>query len=262
MTQSTTPPQHSTFSVSVPVGAQAHMQADIETLICLAANNFLLIESKEGRIAPESVAKVKRRWEGQNRPQVIEFLYDQLTQHELIVANLKTVNLHGECANNPLMLSSLLHGWKTLARETAVRTFCLPDAVVRKHLNDAPRVLELLDAPLSSILTMEQLQLEILARINRKQKQRLAREEGRKISGHSRNLSDTSQVVTPHRRVTSDGSVTAGMGGVKISPAPTSSHRHKIRKATGAEGAIAEAESTRARHPYANFSGGQMGLTL
>lgn len=207
-------------------------------------------EARAGRISPESVAKVKELWEKMNRPQVVEFHYDQLTQHNLIMANLDRVKLHGDAATDAIAINSTMRGWKTMAREMSIRTFCSPDSVIRKHLHDAHRVLELIGAPLVTFMAYEDMQLKTLSKINQRQKERLDRRTG----SAGRDASTSSNAIATaalHRRNASEGSyqqqqhdysdypITAlQMDKISLSPSPTPLSRTKVRKATGAEGAI------------------------
>lgn len=49
-----------------------------------------------------------------------------------------------------------------MAREMSVRTFCMPDSVIRKHLHDCYRVLELLGAPVVTFLAFQEVQVRAL----------------------------------------------------------------------------------------------------
>lgn len=177
------------------------------------------------------------------RPQVIEFHYDQLTQHALIIANLKTVRFHGDAAKDTLQTNSTLHGWKIMAKEMSVRTLCDPDSVIRKHLHDGHRVLELLGAPFCTFLAFNDLQVKTLARITNRQKERMARKSG---SAHGRSQSDGSRIVSGiTRRNFSEGShdfpytpESFQLDKIDLAPSPTPTSRIRARKATGAESAI------------------------
>lgn len=62
--------------------------------------------------------------------------------------------------------------WKTLAKEMSVRTFCQPDSVVRKHMHDCYKILEMLGAPLLTFLAFQEIQVKTLRVIKEKQEQR------------------------------------------------------------------------------------------
>lgn len=165
----------STFPVSLDPPTQAKLYSEIELMICVTANKFLIQQYEHGRMSPESVSKVTSFWGGKNRPQVIEFQFDQATQRDLILYNLKTFQFYGESAKNPVVLNSTMYNWKTIAKEMSVRTFCNPDSVVKKHMHDTHKVLEMLGAPLVTFLAFQELQVKALATIRETQKKRAER---------------------------------------------------------------------------------------
>lgn len=166
----------SSFPVSLLPPYQAKVYSEIELMICVTANAYLIREKQAGRMSTESIKKVKTYWTSKNRPQVVEFQYDQMTQRDLVLDNLTSFKFHGEAAENPLVLNATMYSWKTMAKEMSIRTFCAPDSVIRKHMHDAHKLLEMLGAPLVTFLAFQELQLRTLAKINEKIK---AREERR-----------------------------------------------------------------------------------
>lgn len=131
-------------------------------MICATANQYLNVQQQEGRMSVESVARVTEFWISKNRPQVIEFMFDQATQRDLVLYNLKTFRFYGPNAGNILSMNSMMQSWKTLAREMSVRTFCAPDSVIRKHTHDCHRILEMLGASLVTFLAFQELQVKAL----------------------------------------------------------------------------------------------------
>lgn len=131
-------------------------------MICATANYYLNIQKDEGRMSVESVAKIMQFWTSKNRAQVIEFQFDQATQRDLILYNLKSFRFYGPNADNIVSMNSMMQSWKTLAREMAVRTFCTPDSVIRKHLHDIYKILEMLGAPLVTFLAFQEIQIKAL----------------------------------------------------------------------------------------------------
>ena len=59
-----------------------------------------------------------------------------------------------------MSIASVMEAWKTLAREMSVRTFCTPDSVVRRHLHDTYRILEMLGANLATFLAFQEIALK------------------------------------------------------------------------------------------------------
>lgn len=167
--------QLSTFPVSLDPPTQAKLYCEIELMICVTANKFLVQQYKHGRMSPESVTRVTSYWASKNRPQVIEFQFDQATQRDLILHNLKTFQFQGESGRQPIVLNSTMYNWKTISKEMSVRTFCNPDSVVKKHMHDTHKVLEMLGAPLVTFLAFQELQVKALATIQETQKKKAER---------------------------------------------------------------------------------------
>lgn len=163
----------STFPVSLDPPTQAKLYSEIELMICITANTFLLNQHKEGRISVESVSKTTNFWASKNRAQVVQFQFDQGTQRDLILQNLRTFRFEGECATNMVTLHSTLYNWKHVAKEMSVRTFCTPDSVIRKHMHDTHKILEMLGAPLLTFLAFQELQVNTLALMKQEQEKRI-----------------------------------------------------------------------------------------
>ena len=174
-TPSTTP--QSTFSISLDPPYQAKILSEMELMICVTANKFLLAEHEAGRLSVESVAKVKQRWASKNRPQVLEFSYDQATQRDLIWRNINTVCVHGECAQSGMVLNATLYNWNSMATEMAIRTFCSADSAIRKYMNDSHKILEMLGANENTFFSLQDLQIRALAKITDKQRERRKRNQ-------------------------------------------------------------------------------------
>ncbi|PGH18452.1 hypothetical protein AJ79_00522 [Helicocarpus griseus UAMH5409] len=163
----------STFPISLDPPYQAKLYSEMELMICVTANKFLLDQHKEGRMSVDSVTKITNFWQSKNRPQVVQFQFDQLTQRDLIIYNLRTFKFHGECAHNVVALNATLRNWKAIAKEMSVRTFCTPDSVIRKHMHDTHKILEMLGGPLVTFLAFQELQVNALAQMKQEQEKRM-----------------------------------------------------------------------------------------
>ncbi|KAF7589338.1 hypothetical protein BBP40_004453 [Aspergillus hancockii] len=144
--------------ISLNPPLQAMLYSELEVMICVSANAFLVQQNREGRLSERTVKKVGIFWVSKNRPQVTEFQYDQATQLRLISQNIRTLGFHGPSSTNPVLLHSNLHNWKAIVKEMSVRTFCAPDSVVRKHLHDAHKLLGMLGAPDATLMVLQKLQ--------------------------------------------------------------------------------------------------------
>lgn len=150
-------------------------------MICACANQYLKTEKEALRMSLPSVQRITDFWLAKGRPQVIEFQFDQATQRDLVEANVKDFRFYGPSAEDPMAMHSMLQRWKALAKEMSVRTFCSPDSVVRKHMHDAHKVLEMLGAPGVTFLAFQELQVEAVGKMD--VRQGLLREYEGKRSG-------------------------------------------------------------------------------
>ena len=143
-------------------------------MICATANQYLTVQQEEGRMTVESLKRVMDFWAGKNRPQVIGFMFDQATQRDLVLYNLKNFRFYGAHSENVIALNTMMQSWKTIAREMSVRTFCAPDSMIKKHMSDCYKILEMLGAPLVTFLAFQEIQvkaLKIMREEQEKQKQ-------------------------------------------------------------------------------------------
>ena len=159
--KSKSPPKTTRFYVTLTPPQQAKLYSEVELMICATANSFLTLQQDEGRMSIEALSDLLQSWAMKGRPQVIEFMFDQQTQRELIVNNIKSFRFFGPNAENLISVNSMAHAWKTLAREMNIRTFCSPDAVVKKHLHDSYRVLETLGAPSVTMMAFLEMKFKI-----------------------------------------------------------------------------------------------------
>lgn len=154
------------FPVSLQPPEQAKLYSEMELMICAAANKFLLDQKEADRISFESVQKVTNFWVSKNRPQVIDFMFDQSTQRDLVADNVKTFRFCGPSAEDPISMHTMLLSWKTLAKEMSVRTFCSPDSVIKKQMHDSYKILEMLGAPMVTFLAFQELQVDALKKMH------------------------------------------------------------------------------------------------
>jgi hypothetical protein len=63
------------------------------------------------------------------------------------------------------------HDADTGSKEMSLRTFCQPDSAVKKHLHDAEKVLELIDAASDSMMAFQEMRAKVLSDIYRDERQ-------------------------------------------------------------------------------------------
>ncbi|KAI9761722.1 MAG: hypothetical protein M1835_008119 [Candelina submexicana] len=145
----------SKFPVSLNPLAQAKLYSEVELMICATANSFLMSQKRHGLMSLESITKIVDVWKNKGRPQVIQFQFDQATQRDLILYNIKTFRFCGPQADDAFAINSMMYNWKSVAKEMSVRTFCTPDSVIRKHMHDIYKILEMLGAPEVTFLAFQ-----------------------------------------------------------------------------------------------------------
>lgn len=143
-------------------------------MIVHTANAFLMNQFSQGRLSVDTIKRTIDAWKSKGRPTVREFMYDQATQRELIVANQHSIRFHslGNNSSSETRVNSMLYGWKNTCNTMAIRTFCYPDTVVLKLFFDIEQTLELLGAADSILLHFQRLraftnELIRLARLKR-----------------------------------------------------------------------------------------------
>jgi hypothetical protein len=134
------------LSISLGPAEQARIYMEVELMLVHTANNFLMSQFSQGRVAVDSIKKTVDAWKGKGRPLVIEFMYDQATQRELVLANQHNFRFHGETAGNEIRVTSMLYNWKQVANLMSFRTFCSADTIIMKLLFDIEQILGLLGA--------------------------------------------------------------------------------------------------------------------
>lgn len=226
--------------VSIKSSGQNKLWSELEFMLIEASNNFLKDELEHGRLSRESIIRTKKQWQAHGRPQVIEFYYDQATQYDIIIANLRTVKLYSDYAEDAIMLNSVLHQWKILIRELSVKTLCMPDSIVRRWLHDGRRVLELLGAPSISLAHLDRLSGLCFALFSSAEKDRV-KQRGRSdtTQSHRRSASDGSQnTLAMHEQALMEHGMS---GGMQAPPLPTPRSTGNVsRKVTPQEQRLAQ----------------------
>ena len=92
----------------------------------------------------------------------MEFSFDQATQCSLITANAKTVIFRVPDRFEPeLEIADILRNWKNMARLMAVRTYHDSDDLLRNHLHEVSRVLDLLYGKRTTMVAIHNLIVKV-----------------------------------------------------------------------------------------------------
>lgn len=126
-------------------------------MIVHTANSFLMNNFSRGRMSIDSIKKIVDAWKNKGHPGILEFMYDQATQRDLVALNQHNFLFYGKQAKDDLKISSMLHNWKQIATLMAIRTFCSADTIIFKILFDAEQVLEFLGASNLVLLRLQQI---------------------------------------------------------------------------------------------------------
>jgi hypothetical protein len=171
-------PKISVLSVSLGPPEQARIYMEIELMLVHTANSFLMNQFSQGRMAMDSIKKTVDTWKGRGRPIVIEFMYDQATQRDLVAVNQHNLRFYGDRAGDSVRINAILYNWKQVASLMAIRTFCDADTVILKLLFDIEQILELLGAREPILVRLQQI------RASANEMMRLARQNAQNNAGH------------------------------------------------------------------------------
>ncbi|PQE21750.1 DDHD domain protein [Rutstroemia sp. NJR-2017a BBW] len=200
----------SVLSISVSPFEQARYLVELELMIVHTANTFLMTQFSQGRMSIDTIKKTVDTWKNKGRPAVVEFMYDQGTQRDLVAVNQFNVRFHGEKLGDDVRITSMLYNWKQVASLMAVRTFCNADTVLLKLLFDIEQILELIGATDSIMLRLQQLRVSIneTIRIAKLGETRREATNGREMPWDPHNSTSTSRSV----------SIEDPYGGMKLVP--------------------------------------------
>lgn len=153
-------PKLSILARSLSPPEQARVDMELELSLVHTANSFLMSQFRQGRMAVESIKKVSDAWRSKGRHPVIEFMYDQVTQRELVVANQHNFRFHGERAGDEIRINAMLYNWKQVSTLMAIRTFCNADTIILKLIFDIEQILELLGATEPILLRLQHIRAQ------------------------------------------------------------------------------------------------------
>ncbi|KAI6248735.1 hypothetical protein HI914_02709 [Erysiphe necator] len=151
--------------VSIGPSEQAEIYMEVELMIVHTANSFLMNNFSRGRMSIDSIKKIVDVWKNKGHPGILEFMYDQATQRDLVALNQHNCCFHGKQAKNNLRITSMLDNWKQIASLMAIRTFCNADIIVFRILFDTELILESLGANSTILLRLQQIRNSALKKL-------------------------------------------------------------------------------------------------
>ncbi|CRG83792.1 hypothetical protein PISL3812_01148 [Talaromyces islandicus] len=145
---------------------QAEIYSKLELFMCVAANEYLLVQLHYNRfVGTDSLKRFVDFWKAKNRPVVPEFQFDLKTQYEIVIHNVRNFEFPGKYGLDPVLLKSTLDAWGSVVSQLQVRNFCWPDSAILKLFHDVYPVLEMLGAPIEFMgvfLEMRRLVVQII----------------------------------------------------------------------------------------------------
>jgi hypothetical protein len=181
---------------------------EVELMLVHTANTFLMNQFTHGRMDMDSIKKTVDAWKAKGRPTVLEFMYGQATQRDLVAVNQHNLRFYGETANNATRINATLYNWKQVASVMAIRTFCDVDTVILKLLFDIEQILALLGAREPLLLRLEQI------RVSTFESMRVARANDQRFTGREPTWNNQSSNDSLPKAQSLDDSY----GGLKLVP--------------------------------------------
>ncbi|RYP60875.1 hypothetical protein DL770_009909 [Monosporascus sp. CRB-9-2] len=148
--RSTNNPRHvvQKARISLDPRAQSLLYCELEFEIRLALDMYIKAQLNMGRLNAAKLKRIADWWESKGRPRVTGFLYDLETQIDLVMAHAPDdFRFYGTlAAKGDAHVMGLLGAVKADARTIRLRTCCLPDAIIIKHIVDIQKMMGLIDA--------------------------------------------------------------------------------------------------------------------
>ncbi|RYO74199.1 hypothetical protein DL764_010953 [Monosporascus ibericus] len=134
--------------ISLDPRAQSLLYCELEFEIRLALDMYIKAQLNMGRLNAAKLKRIADWWESKGRPRVTGFLYDLETQIDLVMAHAPgDFRFYGTfAAKGDAHVMGLLGAVKADARTIRLRTCCLPDAIIIKHIVDIQKMMGLIDA--------------------------------------------------------------------------------------------------------------------
>ncbi|QUC20805.1 uncharacterized protein UV8b_05046 [Ustilaginoidea virens] len=155
--QSETGLTSSQVAISLDAREQSLLYCELEFYLTSSLNEYIVAEFDSGHLVPGHLKKISDFWLSQGRPRVISFRYDLETQLELIALHLNEFRFYGRRQGDRTDILALLHAMKVHARAMRIRTFCQPDSVIAKQLVDSQSLFNMLNAPSSQQLALDEI---------------------------------------------------------------------------------------------------------
>ena len=128
--------------ISCAPSFQATLYAQLELLLSTLTNRFLMEEYNASRITRKQATSYVARWVCMGRAQFTEFNCGQTFQAQIVWELRDQLMFFGPYDQR--LRDATISTWLVNAKEMGIKTGCIGDSAMQKHLQDSWKVLELL----------------------------------------------------------------------------------------------------------------------
>ncbi|KAL2024291.1 hypothetical protein VTK56DRAFT_8773 [Thermocarpiscus australiensis] len=134
------------LTISLNPREQSLLYCELEFLLTTVLNDYITIEFNRGRLSTDKLKKVAEEWRRKGFPKVVGFRYDMETQLDLVKMHANDFKFYSYPAATAGILA-IINTMQVHARTMRIRTFCKPDKVIVKELNDTSNLFNILGCP-------------------------------------------------------------------------------------------------------------------
>ncbi|KAF4120973.1 hypothetical protein GMORB2_2459 [Geosmithia morbida] len=133
-------------AISLDAREQSLLYGEMEFHMTDALNTYMTTQFERGRMSTDKLKKIDDAWRSQSHLPVVGFRYDLATQIDLVTLHKDHFDFPGFRDDQLNNITHLLRDMGTDARAMSVRTFCLPDSLVARHIIHAQSLFDLVGA--------------------------------------------------------------------------------------------------------------------
>ncbi len=145
--------------VSLRPNMQALVLGQIEFILNVVANEFLLDAVSTKRLKPDVVMRLAAGWKAKHLPPVVDFMYDGRTQYALVISNGDMVKFGHE---DRAARNAAITAWDGVVTSLAARVLCLSNEAIMSFFARLPAVLTLLRARDAHHAALRDLHLKVM----------------------------------------------------------------------------------------------------
>lgn len=146
--------------MSLDAREQSLLYGELEYHMSDVLNGYVTAQLERGRVSTDKLKRVDDAWRTQGRLPVVGFRYDLATQIDLVTMHMDDFEFpgaawtggdrrrqHSDCSDQqPCDPIDVLRAVGIDARAMSVRTFCMPDSLVARHIVHAQELFDLVGA--------------------------------------------------------------------------------------------------------------------